>query len=94
MITSQAQEINISAARANVPLIASFNLLIASFRKKMMQLTLAISMLNVTIQFIGLSKSKRIAELNKNTYVEITKSQIIEKSPDTSRITVEIRCCK
>lgn len=37
----------------------------------------------------GLSKPARVAELIKNTYGEITKSQIMEKCPDISRITVE-----
>ena len=37
----------------------------------------------------GLSKPERVAELIKNTYGEITKSQIMEKCPDISRITVE-----
>lgn len=36
-----------------------------------------------------LSKPERVAELIKNTYGEITKSQIVEKCPDISRITVE-----
>ena len=37
----------------------------------------------------GLSKPQRVAELIKSTYGEITKSQIMEKCPDISRITVE-----
>ena len=37
----------------------------------------------------GLSKPERVAELIKNSYGEITKSQIMEKCPDISRITVE-----
>lgn len=37
----------------------------------------------------GLSKAERVAELMKATYGEITKSQIMEKCPDISRITVE-----
>ena len=37
----------------------------------------------------GLSKPERVAELIRNTYGEITKSQIMEKCPDISRITVE-----
>ena len=37
----------------------------------------------------GLSKPERVTELIKNTYGEITKSQIMEKCPDISRITVE-----
>ena len=37
----------------------------------------------------GLSKPERVAELIKSTYGEITKSQIMEKCPDISRITVE-----
>ena len=37
----------------------------------------------------GLSKPERVAELIKNTYGEITKSQIMDKCPDISRITVE-----
>lgn len=37
----------------------------------------------------GFSKPERVAELIKNTYGEITKSQIMEKCPDISRITVE-----
>ena len=36
-----------------------------------------------------LSKPERVAELIRNTYGEITKSQIMEKCPDISRITVE-----
>lgn len=36
-----------------------------------------------------LSKLERVAELIKNTYGEITKSQIMEKCPDISRITIE-----
>ena len=42
-----------------------------------------------TLVTSGLSKSERVAELIKNTYGEITKSQIMEKCPDISRITVE-----
>ncbi len=44
------------------------------------------------VQFLvsrGLSKPERVAELIKNTYGEITKSQIMDKCPDISRITVE-----
>ena len=37
----------------------------------------------------GLSKPERITELIKNTYGEITKSQIMEKCPDISQITVQ-----
>ncbi len=37
----------------------------------------------------GLSKPERVAELIKNTYGEISKSQIMAKNPDISRITVE-----
>ena len=37
----------------------------------------------------GLSKPERVAELIRKTYGEITKSQIMEKCPDISRITVE-----
>ena len=37
----------------------------------------------------GLSKTERVAKLIQNTYVEVTKSQIMEKCPDISRITVE-----
>ncbi len=37
----------------------------------------------------GHSKPERVAELIKNTYGETTKSQIMEKCPDISRITVE-----
>lgn len=37
----------------------------------------------------GLSKPERIARLIKSTYGEITKSQIMEKCPDISRITVQ-----
>ncbi len=37
----------------------------------------------------GLSKPERVAELIRNTYGEITKSQIMDKCPDISRITVE-----
>lgn len=42
-----------------------------------------------TLVTSGLSKPERVAELIKNTYGEITKSQIMEKCPDISRITVE-----
>lgn len=42
-----------------------------------------------TLVSSDLSKPERIAELIKNTYGEITKSQIMEKCPDISRITVE-----
>ena len=42
-----------------------------------------------TLVTSGLSKPERVAELMKNTYGEITKSQIMEKCPDISRITVE-----
>ena len=42
-----------------------------------------------TLVTSGLSKPERVAELIKNTYGEITKSQIIDKCPDISRITVE-----
>ena len=42
-----------------------------------------------TLVVNGLSKPERVAELIKNTYGEITKSQIMEKCPDISRITVE-----
>ena len=37
----------------------------------------------------GLSKSDRVAKLIQNTYGEITKSQIMERYPDISHITVE-----
>ena len=37
----------------------------------------------------GLSKTERVSELIRNTHGEITKSQIMEKCPDISRITVE-----
>ena len=37
----------------------------------------------------GVSKPERVAMIIKNTYGEITKSQIMEKCPDISRITVE-----
>lgn len=37
----------------------------------------------------GLSKPERVAELIKNTHDIITKSQIMEKCPDISKITVE-----
>ncbi|MBR0139737.1 MAG: Fic family protein [Firmicutes bacterium] len=37
----------------------------------------------------GLSKPERVAGIIRNTYGEITKSQIMEKCPDISRITVE-----
>jgi len=37
----------------------------------------------------GISKPERVANLIRNTYGEITKSQIMEKCPDISRITVE-----
>lgn len=37
----------------------------------------------------NLSKPQRIAQLIQNTYGEITKSQIMEKCPDISRITVQ-----
>ncbi len=37
----------------------------------------------------GLSKPERVAELIRSTYGEITKSQIMEKCPDISRITVD-----
>lgn len=36
-----------------------------------------------------LSKPERVAQVIQNTYGEITKSQIMEKCPDISRITVE-----
>ena len=42
-----------------------------------------------TIVTSGLSKPERVAELIKKTYGEITKSQIMEKCTDISRITVE-----
>ena len=42
-----------------------------------------------TLATSGVSKPERIEELIKNTYGEITKSQIMEKCPDISRITVE-----
>nr|MCR5510221.1 Fic family protein [Lachnospiraceae bacterium] len=42
-----------------------------------------------TLVTSGLSKPERVAELIKSTYGEITKSQIMEKCPDISRITVE-----
>lgn len=42
-----------------------------------------------TLVTSGLSKPERVAELIKNTYGEITKSQIMAKCPDISRITVE-----
>ena len=42
-----------------------------------------------TLVTSGLSKPERVAELIKKTYGEITKSQIMEKCPDISRITVE-----
>ncbi|MCR4789117.1 MAG: hypothetical protein K5888_11060, partial [Lachnospiraceae bacterium] len=42
-----------------------------------------------TLVTSGLSKPERVAELIRNTYGEITKSQIMEKCPDISRITVE-----
>ena len=42
-----------------------------------------------TLVASGLSKQERVAELIKNTYGEITKSRIMEKCPDISRITVE-----
>jgi len=42
-----------------------------------------------TLVTSGLSKPERVAELIKNTYGEITKSQIMDKCPDISRITVE-----
>ena len=42
-----------------------------------------------TLVTSGLSKPERVSELIKNTYGEITKSQIMEKCPDISRITVE-----
>ena len=42
-----------------------------------------------TLVTSGLSKPERVAELIKNTYGEITKSQIMEKCLDISRITVE-----
>ena len=37
----------------------------------------------------GLSKPDRIAKLIQNTYGEITKSQILERCPDISQITVQ-----
>jgi len=37
----------------------------------------------------GLSKPERVAELIKNTYGETTKSEIKEKCPDISLITIE-----
>ena len=42
-----------------------------------------------TLATSGLSKPDRIAELIKNTYGEITKTQIMEKCPDISQITVQ-----
>lgn len=42
-----------------------------------------------TLAASGLSKPERVSELMKRTYGEITKSQIMEKCPDISRITVE-----
>lgn len=42
-----------------------------------------------TLAASGLSKPDRIAELIKNTYGEITKTQIMDKCPDISQITVQ-----
>ncbi len=43
----------------------------------------------LTLANSGLSKPERVTELIKNTYGEISKSQIMGKCPDISRITVE-----
>ena len=42
-----------------------------------------------TLAASGLSKPERIAKLIQGTYGEITKSQIMEKCPDISQITVQ-----
>ena len=42
-----------------------------------------------TLVTSGLSKPERVAKLIEDTYGEITKSQIMDKCPDISRITVE-----
>ena len=42
-----------------------------------------------TMMVSGMSKPERVEKLIQNTYGEINKSQIMEKCPDISRITVE-----